>query len=538
MSSRSLLIVCLIAALAASAGWWVGHRAHTQAPAAATARKVLYYQSPMHPWIKSDQPGQCTICGMTLVPVYEGETGFSAQAGLVELSPSALSVIGVQTTEVRRQPLARTLTVSGTIDDDDTRHRLLVARAPGRVEKLFVNHLGAEVRAGQPLLTLYSPTLLTAQREFLEIVRGGTYTADALPAARARLVQAGLDEKAIDALVSRGEPEPLTTLVAPYEGTVVTRDVYEGQQVELGARLFEIADFSTMWFQFEAYEQDLPWLRIGQTVTVTTKAAPGKTFTAPIRFIDPNLDAANRFARVRVELPNPPAGPDARRELPHRVYAEGRVQLDAPEALAVPRSAVLRSGAGDTVYVERATGTYEARPVRLGRAGDSVLEVLDGLRAGEKVVTQGALLIDAQAALSYSATSDAPQTTEPKPAADNDVALSTLAGQAASAATALAADELTAFQTLLPQLRAAAQPFPELPPLNDADTLDAARQNFAPWSTAVADLVRPHATHLGWHVIQCPMVPGRKESRWLQREKAVQNPFFGSAMPDCGEVVE
>ncbi|HPK49670.1 MAG TPA: efflux RND transporter periplasmic adaptor subunit, partial [Opitutaceae bacterium] len=101
-----------------------------------------------------------------------------------------------------------------------------------------------------------------------------------------------------------------------------------------------------------------------------------------------------------------------------------------------------------------------------------------------------------------------------------------------------AADDLAKFQALLPALRAAAQPFPELPPLNDADTLDAARQNFAPWSTAVADLVRPHAAHLGWHVIQCPMVPGRKESRWLQREKAVRNPFFGSAMPDCGEVVE
>src|SRR5436190_13411380 len=154
-------------------------------------------------------------------------------------------------------------------------------------------------------------------------------------------------------------------------GTVVSRNVYEGQYVKEGERLFEIADFSTMWFVFDAYERDLNWLRAGQKVEISTPAASGKIFQGTISFIDPNLKEMTRSAKVRVEVPNPLVETDGRkhRELYHKLYAQGVVQIETPEVVAVPRSAVLAPGAQALVYVAREGGAYERRQVKLGRVG-------------------------------------------------------------------------------------------------------------------------------------------------------------------------
>jgi Cu(I)/Ag(I) efflux system membrane fusion protein len=188
-------------------------------------------------------------------------------------------------------------------------------------------------------------------------------------------------------------------------GTVVARHAYEGQYVKAGDSLFEIADFSKMWFMFDAYERDLAWLKPGQAVDVTTPSVPGKISHATVTFIDPNLNTATRSTKVRVEIPNPLVESDgvARRELFRGPYAEGVVHLDAPEVLAVPRSAVLQPGSQPVVYVDEGKGYYEQRKVKLGRVGDEFVEVLDGLTEGDKVVTSGGLLIDAEAQISQSA---------------------------------------------------------------------------------------------------------------------------------------
>ena len=187
-------------------------------------------------------------------------------------------------------------------------------------------------------------------------------------------------------------------------GIIVARHVYEGQYVKEGDKLFEIGDFSTMWFKFDAYERDLPWLRVGQEVEITTPAVPDKVYSAKITFIDPNLNEPTRSAKVRVDVPNPIVEQDGhmRRELYRRLYAEAAVKVDLPEALAVPRSAVLWPGAQSVVYLDKGGGAYEQRRVRLGRAGDDSWEVLAGVGEGERVVTVGNLLIDAQAHLNQS----------------------------------------------------------------------------------------------------------------------------------------
>ena len=503
------------------------------------------YQCSMHPWIKADHPGKCTICGMDLVPVQS--TAMIAPEGLVSLTPSSITTIGVETSVIARQQLMRTVRVNGEIDDDDTRHRLLTAWADGRVEKLYVNLVGVPVKAGEPLYDLYSPDLQTAQREFIQLARAGDLAAPALPAAKLRLEKMGLTATQLDELVKAGEPKLVTTILAPDSGTVVEKDVYEGQWLKTGDKLFAIADFSKMWFLFDAYEQDIPWLHVGQLVEVSTRAVPGEVLEAPIEFIDPNFSDVTRTTKVRVILPNPHFNSAGTGHLLfHRVVAEGRVLVESPAVLAAPRSAVLDAGAGPVAYVDHGGGNYERRAVRLGRRGDALVEVLEGLSEGERVVTTGALLLDAQAQLSHEANAHGGAnagrpagivaTTEQSAFAgtsssDPRIALATAA---VDAADALASDDYARYQKLFPTVEAAAKAYPALPKLELGDSLKAARRSFEPWSTAVADMLRPARAELGLKIFECPMAPVAGKGRWIQHHQPLKNPFFGSAMPDCG----
>lgn len=532
--SRALAYV-LSLALAGAAGWFAArHSPAAHETAAPAGRKVLFYQSPMHPWIKSDKPGKCTICGMALAPVYEGESGFAAAPGIVTLSTASASVVGVQTAEVRRGALVRSLRVTGVLDDDETLHRILAARVPGRVEKLFVNQVGAEVAAGQPLATLYSPDILTAQRLYLERLKAGSLaiTASELADAREKLLALGLVEDDIARLEKTRVPESSVTVRAPMAGTVVARAVYEGQYVQPDSVLFEIGDLSHLWFLFDVYEADFPFVHLGQSVAIRVPSLLGETITAPVQFIDPNLNEMTRTARARVVVPN------ADRRLRHRQTASAFVTISTPDALLVPRSAVLQTRDNPLVFVDQGGHAYAPRSIKLGRVGDTHAEVLSGLREGDSVVTQGALLLDGQAQLAHSSE---PAAAEPDHASHVDSAPlpSALVLAAADASAALAADDLPAYAKLIPSLT------PSLPHSLSAlarnlvagPDLKAARAAFEPYSTAVADLVRaqPADKREKLLVFQCPMSPVLGKARWLQRDAALKNPFFGSEMLECGE---
>lgn len=547
MKASPLLFV-IVAAVAGIIGYQVAATRHSSAPKAATgseARKVKFYQSPMHPWIKSDKPGKCTICGMTLVPVYEGEAGIATGEGLVVLTPAASSVVGVKTSEIVRAPLARTLRVTGVIDDDETRHRYLSAYTDARIEKLLVNTTGVEVAAGQLLAVVYSPELLTARQEFHSLARTlslnsqpSSLNSPLLASAREKLRRLGLPDTQIDALAAADTVARDTEILAPLAGTVVERSAtaYEGGYVKAGDMLFAIGDFQKMWFLFDAYEPDLPSLAIGQSVTVSVPSLSGETFTAPIAFIDPNLNEMTRTAKVRVILDN------ADRRLRHRLTASARVAIESPDVLVAPRSAVLHTQRDPLVYVELSDLTYEPRTVKTGRIGDDVVEILDGLKPGEKVVTQGALLIDGQAQLAHSAN---PPTAKPMVSASTAAPLpSVLTLSTADAATALAADDLPAYAKLLPALTASVHEsgaahdtlMPLAQKLVAGPDLKTARAAFEPFTTAVSDLVRaqPADQRQGLRIFQCPMAPVLGKARWLQRDATLKNPFFGSEMLDCG----
>jgi Cu(I)/Ag(I) efflux system membrane fusion protein len=557
---KTVLLLSLLILLAAG-GYYAG-RLHSHAPADTDSpASAAVYQCPMHPWIKSDQAdAKCTICGMALVAASASATANDAAVdpNLVTLTPAQAAVTGVKTDTVRRAPLQRGLRVNGVIDDDDTRHRILAARVPGRIEKLHVNYVGAEVEAGAPLATIYSPEMLTAQRTYVERLKGGiAFTVSERSLARERMLELGLTEEEIRILEGTLQPTAMVNVRAPMSGTVVSRSVYEGQYVETNDPLFEIGDFSHMWFVFDAYEPDLPWIRAGQMVELTLSSLPGQVLTAPITFIDPNLDGATRTARVRVILDN------SRRLLLHKQTAQAVVRTETPETLLVPRSAVLQHGGQPVVFVARDDEAYAARQIQLGRIGDTEAEVLSGLKEGDQVVTEGALLLDGQAQLAHAAVGSSghdhgPATPAPvsvaMPAHDGDAhtLLKTLAFAAADGADALASDDLAGYRKNLPALRAALDayltgfgPAARGPlaaftgKLADGPDLDAARRAFEPFSTAVADAAKAEHLHHQeklW-IYECPMTPVLGTGRWLSKTRQLRNPFFGSAMLECGDEV-
>jgi len=531
-------------------------------PTRAAAAGNAIYQCPMHPWIKSEKPGDhCTICGMALVAAPTGADAGDTRANQIRLSPASASIIGVQTSVIRQGTLTRTLRVAGVVDDDDTRHRIITARVPGRVEKLFVNYVGAEVREGEPLATVYSPEMLTAQRQYVERLKAGSsaFTISERSTARERLLELGLTDEEVNILEHTLEPTPMVNIRAPVSGTVVTRNVYEGQEInkdqsERESRLFEIADFSSMWFVFDAYEPDLAWLRVGQMVEVAVASLPGKTLTAPITFIDPNLNEMTRTARVRVVLKNHD------HSLRHKQTGYGRVHVEIPNVLLAPRHAVLQHSATPIVFIEQENRAYTPREVQLGRPGDEEVEILGGLAEGDRVVTEGALLIDGQAQLARAAitTTTKPDAVPAPPQATSgsndretqaEAALTRLAYTAIDAGLPLASDDVEGYKKMLPALRADLAAFLRFEKdsalgrysraLRDPADLRTARREFEPFSTTLTDLVRERriAQRENLHVFQCPMAPVLGTGRWLSRTSDIKNPFFGSAMPECGDEI-
>jgi Cu(I)/Ag(I) efflux system membrane fusion protein len=535
-------------------------------PDSAADRKVRFYQSPMHPWIKSDEPGNCTICGMDLVPVYEGEEGVETDSKTVLLPESTIQVIQVGTAEVKRGTLQRTLRLAGVIDDDAGRHRMVAAFFDGRIEKPFIEQVGEEIRKGQPLVEIYSPELLYVVREYQRARAGSDRTV--YDVAARRLIQFGLTPDQLEGIALQSPDRYGIDLLSPITGTVIKRYVNQGQYVKTGDLLFELGDFSKMWFHATAYESDLPFLHLGQKAEISTPAAPGETFEGVVTLIDPNFDPMTRSTTIRIEVANPlvrsPRG--ERRALPHQAFGEASLLTEAGEGLLVPRSAVLDTGRRIVAYVQKGEGRFERRDLRVIARGDGQVLIASGLAEGERVVTQGSLLLDAESQMKDSggdsALPDLTLVSNSRPAATKIPShpLDTILAAIAGVGEALAADDLSAYQKAVESLHA---PIPRETLSADvqsalaevektrhltggAGSLDAARAAYLPLSEAASALVlalQKEQVGAGeFFVFACPMTesafPGAPaKARWIQKQEPLQNPWFGAAMAECGAPV-
>jgi Cu(I)/Ag(I) efflux system membrane fusion protein len=365
---------------------------YAEPPAPALAPGVLYYASPMDPSVHSDVPTKDEM-GMDYVPVYAQGT-----KDLV-LTSAQEARIGVAVTPVTRQTLTATVETVGKISLNEKKTTVVSARFAGRIEKLYVNFTGFPVGAGQPMLSIYSPSLMTAQQELIQSAPLGTPPGSPMEtnlfrSARDRLRLWGFSANQINAVVTAGVPEPSLTLLSPLSGTVVKLGVSNGMYVEEGQVLFELSDLSRVWVEAEVFEKDLAFLTADSRIRVTPLAYPDQAFEDKISFVNPVLDPNTRTVKIRSEVPNPQG------LLLPGMFVSVRVSTPLPEAvLAVPEAAVLDTGTRKIVYVQVSTGRYAARDVVLKAQVGAVFPVVSGLAEGELVVTAANFLIDSESRL-------------------------------------------------------------------------------------------------------------------------------------------
>ncbi|MFN0087155.1 MAG: efflux RND transporter periplasmic adaptor subunit [Blastocatellia bacterium] len=380
--------------------------------ARAIDKKVLYWVDPMHPAYKSDRPGKATDCGMDLVPVYAEETtGVKPDLpeGTIQISPEKQQLIGVRYGTAEFKIIRRTLRAVGRLTWDETQIVRIHPRIEGWIEKVFVDFIGKQVGKGQPLISIYSPELWQTQQEYLLALKGRDELANSpfreavassaslLEAARKRLELWDIDMDQLEHLEHTGKPFKALTLYAPSNGFVLTRNAFVKQRVTPETELYTIADLSTIWVMADIYEYEAPEIKIGQPATVTLSYFPGRPYRGKVTYINPQLDNATRTLKVRVEIANPDFA------LKPDMFVNVELGISYGRQIVVPQEAVLDSGAEQMVFVAHEGGYFEPRKVRLGANADHEFIVLDGLKAGERIVTSANFLIDSESKLKAAA---------------------------------------------------------------------------------------------------------------------------------------
>jgi membrane fusion protein, copper/silver efflux system len=373
-------------------------------PAPGGDRKILYYRNPMGLPDTSPVPKKDSM-GMDYIPVYADEGG-GAAPGTVKISPERIQMLGVRTEAVSLRSMAHTVRAVGTVAADERRIGVLNPKFEGWIEQLHVSTTGQAVRRGEPLLEVYSPDLVLAQREYLVARSAAAEMAHADPMARdnakaiaaaalSRLKNWDISADQLARLQRTGVATRTLTLSAPIGGIVMEKPALQGLHFGAGDMLYRIVDLSTVWLQAELFEQDLAQIRPGQSAKITVQAYPGRVFDGRVAFVYPTVNAQTRTAKVRIQVPNP----DLLLKTDMYATVEIAAPIDSATVLAVPDSAVLDTGTRQTVLVDRGEGRFEPRAVKLGARADGYVAVLEGLRESENVVTGANFLIDAESNL-------------------------------------------------------------------------------------------------------------------------------------------
>ena len=376
--------------------------------------KPLYTCS-MHPFIIKDKPGTCPICGMELIKKIAETQTANAQTsegkkqadmlGHVSVSPTQRVMANVATTAVKQIVLNKEINAVGIVQYDQSRQAKVTAWIAGRIDRLHVDTVGAQVTKDSPVAELYSPDLLATQQEYLLAVRsrdrmkGSSIDAISqngeglVASARERLKLFGVKDQQIAELEKAGKPTIRLPIYTPLSGVVIEKMVQQGQYVNTGDALFNIADLSRVWVEIEVYENELPNIRIGQRVEIRSQSFPGKPFTGRISFIYPFLDPKTRTVKARVEMPNPGM------RLKPDMFVNAVIKIPLASAFVVPVSAVMDTGKRQLVWVESSPGMFEPRDVQVGQSADDKVQILSGLKAGDMVAVTGGYLIDSEAQL-------------------------------------------------------------------------------------------------------------------------------------------
>jgi RND family efflux transporter MFP subunit len=392
--------------------------------------KPTTYTCPMHPNVVSNAPGICPECNMKLVPAkdskigerpastnaastteHPGHVGGQGEAQpvpgriAVKLSADKQQMIGLRLSPVEKRELKQLVRTTATLEHDETRLARIAPRFGGWIRNLKVNFTGQDVQKGQPLLTVYSPELLSAENEYLlagqrfDLLRKNPTNPQLDPAkrllesARRRLALWEIGEEEIAELERTGQPKDELLLRSPVTGYVITKTAIEGKAFMAGETLYEIGDLSRLWLRAYVFEFDLPLIKVGQPAKVTIPNLGNKTFHSTVTFLYPNIDPQTRRAEIRLQLENP------KQELRPEMWGNVEIEASFGEVLAVPASAVISTGSRFVAFAKQEDERLAPRELKIGVKTDDYYQVLDGVNEGEMVVTRALFLVDAESQL-------------------------------------------------------------------------------------------------------------------------------------------
>ncbi len=531
-----------------------------------TAAEETIYTCSMHPQIRQNEEGDCPICGMDLIPA---EQGGSANSLGFEMTAEAVKLANIQTTIIGNSSRAKGgLHLNGRIKADETQAASLVSHIPGRIEKLYVSFTGEKVRKGQKIATIYSPDLITAQKELIEAQKIADISPGLLEAARNKMKYWKISPSIIEGILSSGKVKENFDIYAEHSGIVSKRRATVGDHLATGEVLFDVQNLSRVWALFEVYEKDLSKVRIGSKIVFETPSVLNKTFRATISFVEPVINPKTRVATIRAEVSN------LGQLLKPEMFVSGSISTSSKTSvLSVPKTAVLWTGKRSVVYVKipnTAIPSFDYREIELGESLGKSYIVSSGLEDGEEVVTNGAFVIDASAQLNNqtsmmnkkvkikgASAQKLPNFKKTTAAAfqkqlgqlvlvyldlknalvatdSKEGAVAALQFVAALAEMDMALLQGDAHDYWMEQLEAL-EVHTNL--LAEAKEIEEQRSQFKYLSEALIRATKVFGLQKNIFYVQfCPMANNDEGADWLSKNKEIRNPYFGDQMLQCGSV--
>lgn len=568
---RKEIIIPIVTALA---GLFIGYLIFSGSSAENkeqnTEEKTQIWTCSMHPQIRKNEPGDCPICGMDLIPLDES----AGDNPLVfQMSEDAVRIANIQTTTVGGSgETSGILTLSGKLTTDETTASSLVTHIPGRIEKLYVSFTGDRVYKGQKIAQIYSPNLISAQGELFEANKIKNSHPELLEAAKNKLRYWKVPESEINEILKSGVVKEYFNIYAEHTGVITKRRVSVGDYLGQGGVLFDLQNLNSLWAVFDVYEKDLELVKVGEEISFTTPALKGKTFTSKIVFVDPLINPSTRTASVRLEVSN------SNNLLKPDMFITGKLHgksMDARKQLYIPKSAVLWTGERSVVYV-KLPGTdipsFEYREVLLGNSSGNLYEILDGLVPGDEVVTNGAFVIDASAQLNnrssmmnrillgveskdsefstpdFSNETPATFKAQLKTAVDSylklkDALVSSKSDEAQKQATLTQKSlgkvdmKLLKGQSHMYWMEKSDELKNAIQKIISGKNIDSQRASFDELSLAIINTAQAFGiTSEKLYIQYCPMADNNNGAYWLSKQDKIRNPYFGEKMLTCGEV--
>tara|TARA_R110001599_G_scaffold1889_4_gene9793 strand:- start:235361 stop:237190 length:1830 start_codon:yes stop_codon:yes gene_type:complete len=553
----------------------------------------VIYSCSMHPSVRQNEPGDCPICGMELIPVNDNSTGGNPNE--LTMSLAAMKLAEIETSVVRSGNPVSTIYLPGKIMPDQNKVSSVTALFGGRIVNLYVDYEGAFVRKGQKIASIYSPELISAQQELLQAVKFKEQNPVLYKSAKRKLALWELPAQTIENIESTGEIKTEIDIVSPATGYVTKLNVSREDYVNRGSMMYMIADLSSVWVMFDAYESDLSLIEEGQNIMFTTATYPGEKFEGTVSFVDPSVNNMSRTADVRVKANNPD------KKLKPNMLAEGilTANISNQRSLLIPKSAVLWTGPRSIVFVqipEKEEPTFIAREVTLGKRVGEQYIILEGLEAGEEVVTRGNFKLDGAAQLADKLSmmnrnpgtganrtgheghnmgaegsgemkmemnspsmNEEPMNTETKPVpAEFKSQLNNVVKEYLKLKDALVMSDKSKVSTSASNILRALNSVDmtlvkgemhskwmdhlgkidsSIKDLKKSQNIEAQRAAFLTLSSILIESVKTFGLPGIIYQQYCPMTDGGKGGYWLSESEEIKNPYFGEQMLKCGETI-